>query len=192
MKVEQGIETIALKHDWPGWWSKIELFAPGNFPQDDRVIFLDLDTIVLGDFEGLARDDVHFAMLTDFYHPRRKGSGVMSWKGDYSKLYVDLVDNEDGILAFRKKNLELRKPARMPMEQIFIENELVRHYRPATAIQNLISVASYKVHCEQGPPTGTQIVCFHGEPRPWEVNDGWVKNNYPLLEVTEDGSSSGN
>ena len=43
--VEVPCERIPLLHNWPGYWSKIELFRPGIF--EDRVLYLDLDLVVL-------------------------------------------------------------------------------------------------------------------------------------------------
>jgi hypothetical protein len=31
------------------------------------------------------------------------------------------------------------------------------------------NVVSYKVHCKRGIPRGTDVICFHGKPRPWDV-----------------------
>lgn len=31
------------------------------------------------------------------------------------------------------------------------------------------NVRSYKVHCRNGVPRGTDVVCFHGKPRPWDI-----------------------
>jgi hypothetical protein len=45
-----GISCIPLKHDWPGWWAKIELFREdlgGDF------LFTDLDNVVLGPLDEL-------------------------------------------------------------------------------------------------------------------------------------------
>ena len=45
-------EVIPLKHNWPGWWSKIELFRDDLVPC--TAIYLDLDTVILGDLGYLA------------------------------------------------------------------------------------------------------------------------------------------
>ncbi len=37
---------IELKHAWPGWWSKCEMFRPGLLPSP--FIYLDLDVMVFG------------------------------------------------------------------------------------------------------------------------------------------------
>src|SRR5690606_19762695 len=35
-------------------------------------------------------------------------------------------------------------------------------------------IRSYKVHCHDGVPAGTGVVCFHGKPRPWQVRAEWI------------------
>jgi hypothetical protein len=34
-------------------------------------------------------------------------------------------------------------------------------------------IFSYKLHCEQGTPDNARVICFHGQPRPHEVN--WLE-----------------
>lgn len=46
-----GITIRRPQNSWPGWWSKIELFRPGLFPEGAKVLYLDLDTLIVG---GLA------------------------------------------------------------------------------------------------------------------------------------------
>ena len=41
--------TLPLQYNWSGWWSKMELFRPGLFK--DRVLFLDLDVLILQDLQ---------------------------------------------------------------------------------------------------------------------------------------------
>lgn len=47
--VDVPCERIPLIHDWPGWWSKVELHRPGLFK--DRVLYIDLDELILQDLE---------------------------------------------------------------------------------------------------------------------------------------------
>ena len=44
-------ERIPLVEDWPGWWSKIELFRSGLF--DDTVLYFDLDTVPVGSLDAM-------------------------------------------------------------------------------------------------------------------------------------------
>lgn len=55
-------ERIHLLNDWRGWWSKIELFRPGLF-DGDRVLYLDLDTIVLKDLTPIVKYPSKFAIM---------------------------------------------------------------------------------------------------------------------------------
>lgn len=53
-------EKIPLIHDYPGYWSKIELFRPGLF--EDRVMYLDLDVLVLRNLLPIVNFNSKFAM----------------------------------------------------------------------------------------------------------------------------------
>jgi hypothetical protein len=57
-----GIERIPLRHDWPGWWSKIELFGP-SLRTARRVFYLDLDVIVNGSLDEMASDPSPMILL---------------------------------------------------------------------------------------------------------------------------------
>jgi uncharacterized Rossmann fold enzyme len=55
--------------------------------------------------------------------------------------------------------------------------------------------ASYKTHCNPYPPSGTSVVCFHGLPRPHEVEQKWVKDVWKIggasaLHVNVDTNTS--
>lgn len=63
------IYVRALQHDWQGWWSKLELFRPGLFPIGERVLYFDLDTLILRDISTLITIVEHgpgFLMLRGF------------------------------------------------------------------------------------------------------------------------------
>lgn len=69
---------IRLRHDWPGWWSKIEIFRSDIWERP--TLYLDLDTVIVGDISCLASLPHDFAMLRGFGRPHYVGSGVM-WLG---------------------------------------------------------------------------------------------------------------
>ena len=65
---------VRLQHDWPGWWSKCEIFRHGLLPSP--FIYLDLDVMILGpvgEYVSLAigAGDV-FALLDSPRDSRRK------------------------------------------------------------------------------------------------------------------------
>jgi len=87
-------ETIPLKHNWPGWWSKIELFRPDLSKAPS--VFFDLDTIIKGNIDDLLllSTKAPFLALKGFNQRFRPPNGVNFASGlmtgsfyKYSKVY---------------------------------------------------------------------------------------------------------
>lgn len=159
-----GVPTVALRHGWPGWWSKLELFSDA-IPGD--LLYLDLDTVVIGDLSGFEVGQT--TMLSDFYWPERPASGLM---------YISEQDKAavwDGWIADPAGHMAKQRGRGGIGDQGFIAECL----SPARW-QDLLpgKVVSYKAHCRNGVPEGAEVVCFHGKPRPWHCGESWV----PSLE----------
>jgi len=54
-------DTEPLQNNWPGWWSKVELFRPGLF--EGRVLYIDLDTLILKDLSAFVNFPSNFATI---------------------------------------------------------------------------------------------------------------------------------
>lgn len=144
---------IPLRHGWPGWWSKIELFRPGLFL--GPVLYLDLDTDIVADPRPLARE--RFTMLADFYRPERPASGAMAWTGaPPTEIYERFCADPDRHMR------ECRHRDRWG-DQGFIAAQITPdRFGPP-------EIVSYKAHCRSGVPEDARVVCYHGKPRPWET-----------------------
>jgi hypothetical protein len=80
-----GIKRIPLVNDWPGWWSKIELFRPGLFK--NRVLYLDLDLIIIRNIDLLASEISPFILLRSEYKGKKKtGDGLSIYKYNSSVM----------------------------------------------------------------------------------------------------------
>ena len=88
----EGIETVNLIHDWPGWWSKIELFRPGLF--DYPVLYLDLDTMVCGNIDPLIFNSMSLTMWREEIR-HLANSSVMLWSRDKSSIYRKFLNSPD-------------------------------------------------------------------------------------------------
>ena len=151
-------ERIPLIHDWPHWWPKIELFRPGLF--SGPVLYLDLDTLIVGDLSPLMEHPHRFTALTDFLTPARGiGSGVMAWNGDYSHIYHRFSEDPEGWQA------RCRNGRNAWGDQGFIGQQ-VKADRWQDIYPNAIQSAKVR-----GPRGRARIICFHGKPRPRDV--GW-------------------
>lgn len=151
-----GVETIALRHDWPKWWSKLEAFNPALIAGD--VLLMDLDTVV---FE-LPQMPSETTVLPDFYRPTLMGSGF---------IYVTERDRRGVWDAFNRDPMGHMRRCTTRLfwgDQGFLQQHL------GSAPRWGDDVCSYKVHCRNGVPAGTKVVCFHGRPRPWDVKAPWI------------------
>lgn len=164
--VDVPCERIPLEHDWPGWWSKIELFR-----LDGPVLFFDLDTAIVGDLTdvALAAIDRPFIALRDFYRPDGLGSGILAWDVLFraKKIYE----------AFRSDAAAIMRRVGGRGDQGFLEQFL--NLSGVMRWQDIIpgQVVSYKAHCRRGQspvdgrmieggiPAGARVVCLHGQPK---------------------------
>lgn len=145
----------------PGWWEKLRLFKAGMFP-GGRVLFLDLDTFIVGNIDDIASYDGQFATLRDFWRKDGLGPAVMLWRTD-----ADLGIWEEWEAA--GKPMKLANGDQGWLEQHFGN-------RKPDILQDRFQgrFVSYKTHCTTCIPEGASVVCFHGKPRPHEAT-GWAK-----------------
>lgn len=156
------VPTIAPDHDWPGWWSKLNLFNP-SLIQDD-LLYLDLDTVALGPLDDLMVG--HTTMLSDFYKPSLPASGLMYIRHeDKGAVWTAWLQNP------------AKHMARCTTREHWGDQGFLRDALPAKRWDAVRAgqVVSYKVHCKGGKvPDGARVVCFHGQPRPWAVSHPWI------------------
>lgn len=156
-----GVETIPMKFTWPGWWSKMNMFDPTLI--DDDLLYLDLDTVLLGDLEQFNVGET--TMLSDFYRPDLPASGFMHIAHkDKSKVWAEWMRMPDAHMK------------RCVTREYWGDQGFLRGVLPAQRWQDVLpgKVVSFKVHCQKKLPEGAAVVCFHGEPRPWRAGKSWI------------------
>jgi len=139
-----------LQSDLQGWHAKLELFAPWN--RDLRpLLFFDLDTYVVGDLSPFDKiDHSRFWMINDFNVPRRGESGLL--------LVPDAAISS--LIWVGRENMKSTDGA------------YLRNF-PHNRLNEVDGIVSYKNHCRNGIPAGARIICFHGQPKPANV-EGWA------------------
>ncbi|MDG3040443.1 hypothetical protein [Roseicyclus marinus] len=147
------------RHDWPGWWLKIEAF---RFP--GPILFTDLDTTIVGDLGPLldAAEMHRFVALRDFNaRADEMGSGLMAWSANMHSIYDTFLKDPQG-------HMDRCRTPQAWGDQGFID-PLTAAYR--VHWQDILpgAVVSWKKHCRAGVPEGARVICFHGTPKPWEV-----------------------
>lgn len=172
------VVPLALQTEAPGWWAKVDLLQ-----YNGPLVYLDLDTVVVGDLGPLMdyvqeMDPGTLLMLRDFYRAAKCNSGLLAWNGSLERLYR-VAQKETGRAGFRKlrNGWGARIGGRWHTgDGPYLEHLARRHGVSIVAAQDVVDgVLSYKVHVkDHGLPTGARLVCFHGNPRPWEVDEPWM------------------
>lgn len=182
-----------------GWWNKLTLFAPGRFPDGARIVFFDLDTLITGPLDAIAKWNGDFALLRDFHRPDGFGSGVMMWRagfgtqiwnswceagrpeikgGDQAWIEKIILGNREGAPQGDAGG----RPSEPSSDRAHpTGNGIVgQSGRAATLLQDAFPDAfvSFKQHCGQGLPAKASVVCFHGRPKPHDCEAAWVNDHW--------------
>lgn len=166
----EGVECLPLQFCWPGWWSKVELFD--HFK--GRTLYLDLDTIVLGDMAPLANGSFRMCRhprpisSTD---PRRPWlSPVMAWDGDYSQIPFAFEQMGAHVMA-------TYTTAAQWGDQAFIAERAELH-GPVEDFPTG-AVTHYRYLRDAAPPAGALAVVFASGHRPWNCGKPWARHWWP-------------
>ncbi len=174
---DDGIEVKPLPHaGLSGWWNKLALFKPNVFDGGDRVVFIDLSTLITGRLDDIIAYDGEFAILRDFY---RGGDGLqsafMSWRA--GSRYTS---------EFWKTWLLGGMTEIAGGDQAWIELCCLPDDRKPDIWQDMHHdlFVSYKV--SNGVlPQRASVVKFHGEPKPHQILDGWVPRVWKIGGMTQ-------
>ena len=156
---DKGIIVRPLPYEGlDGWWNKLSLFMPNLFDDGDRIVYIDLSNLITGRLDDIVNYDGSFAILRDFYRPDGLQSSFMAWEANtYQELWFDW--------------LARGKPVTDGGDQAWLEQRLHAYHIWQTLYQD--KFISYKVS-DGATPHKAAVVKFHGEPKPHEVETGWV------------------
>jgi len=160
-----GIDCLIPAESWPGWWAKLLLFRYST----GYNLYFDLDVVIVDDVDCLVSD--RLSMPANWAQSGHGGcqSSVMSWGESYALLpdmfnVSELAEPEGGNCG-RYHGLW--------GDQEFITEHLGNPGEGT--VHPMQGIVSYKYHCRQSLPSSAKVVCFHGEPKPNQVSDSWVK-----------------
>lgn len=179
--LDPDIDIRELPGNLEGWWNKLYLFKNGLFPDGDRILYFDLDTVITGSLDEIIKYDGDFAILRDFYRPDGLQSSIMAWEANLPKLnYIWMSYEADG--GFHMPSNDPRG------DQGWIEDiakpTWLHGFNKITPdiFQKIYPqfFVSFKVHAYFDIPKNAKIVVFHGNPRPHEVTQGWVPHIWKI------------
>lgn len=162
--------VVHIAHDdrvAASWWQKIKLFDPDN-GLSGRCLYFDLDVAITGRLDALLEKS---GIIADWHYPSYNSS-VISWvAGEHNDIWQ----------AFDPVK-SLIKPSDWP--HIWTDQDFIYTTKKIETFKKLWCV-SYRSHATKYIPSGAMVVCFHGEPKPWEVKGTWVEQVYAINGLTE-------
>jgi hypothetical protein len=162
-----GVRCIPLRHDWGGWWAKIELFSRAVGP----TLYCDLDNVLLGSVDGLVRTVLGQAIRPQFVMARDwdydvPNSSLMYWADDYRWIYE----------AFRRNpEVNAENYLAMPLlgDQGYIASMLNSRGIIPAQWQRIMPRGFFasRWDCSNNTVGEAHMVLWHGNPKPWQLGD---------------------
>lgn len=165
------------------WWSRgvltrMRIFGPLTDEMaglSGRILVIDLDNVITGDLAGIASAKGKFIVLEDLWQPGRLGGGIYSFEA--GSLQAEMFNPLTPEIADRLKGRER-----------FWFRERADDF--ATCWQHILpgQIVSYKPHGQDkrthldAVPDDARVVCFHGKPKPHEVDKGWLREHWHVSE----------
>lgn len=153
---------VKMRHNWPKWWGKVELFRE-DVTKNDHCMFMDLDTVCIGNIDYLCSATDGFYGLRDFYNIQTFQTGVLKW--DVSESTANIYN--------RFTTTDIAKYINKGDHEWIGENAENKRFLQDTFPGEL---SSYKKHLPhiQKKFMSPSVVCFHGDPRPHAVRDKFI------------------
>jgi hypothetical protein len=165
-------EMLKLQYDFPGWWSKLELFRPGVI--DGPTLYLDLDNLVIGDIAALVPQPHEFAMIRNFNRPAHVSSCVMWFKEAAPvRVWEKFIAEPE---RWMKQYAVKQRDGAVFGDQAFVWDALDR----AAPIMDFprALVPHYRKDLMQSGrrPENAAVVIFSGSIKPSTVKEPWVSH----------------
>ena len=186
---ERVVPDHVIKHDlmdWPaangrrrGWWYKMQLFQPGLF--SGRVLYMDLDLVITGRLDWMLQlSHRYFWTVRDFKHlwrPSWQGmnSSVMLWDTTrFAHVWQDFCKHDLGMIVRRfAGDQDYLNSVIDKTDLRFFDDGIAQSWR----WQVLDGGMDMRSKSYRRPSAGgilspsTQMIIFHGRPKPHEVQD---------------------
>ena len=175
-KFTENIKLIRFDRsvDEYGWMSLMELYRPDLC--SGRRLTIGLDTIITGSLDDIFDWDLgdhKIGVCQDPYWPQEICNAITISEPSFSKEFWEYwINNEEEVM----KNCDLFPGS--PSEMIVLRSLYGNSPRVDTIFKGRI--LSYKAHIRDhwDRLANTSIVYFHGSPKPHQVNEEWVKENW--------------
>lgn len=165
--VPEGVIRMDPPASGPGWWQKVGLFSKDLFSPSRRILYLDLDVVIIGSLDELASSQEQFCMIENF-GPNKghaaHNSSVMLWTPTpiTSRIYD----------AFSPDVMKQLHGDQCWIWRVMLDKITDFHRHQCVSYK-------YEKHPQwQHRNESTSIVVFHGQPKPHQVKESWIQKNW--------------
>ena len=180
-------------HDWPGiagpkksWWYKMQMFEPGRV--SGRLLYFDLDTVIVDNIDWMQGLDArYFWSIRDFRHlwrPSWKGmnSSVMLWDTSrFAWIWREFQQNDVKTQTrLFHGDQDFLNSVLTEKDLKFIDESLIKSWRWQIKDGGM----DMKTRVYRRPDAGSvllpgvKILIFHGSPKPHDVHDPVIEQNW--------------
>jgi len=177
------VTLIPMRYkEWPGWWSKMNMFSP-DMEQYRPFLFMDLDTAIVGNLEGIlpppGREN-RFITLGGFNGRSKYLLSGMMWlptKNDMvSKIWKQWVENPDLCMKqCRGDQNFIQNVIGEPDERWQNITDKVYNFKPKSA--SVVKGTNWRQRVIRAVPKNASVVCLHGRPKMFDAAEkiDWVR-----------------
>ena len=179
-----------------GWWYKLLIFKEGflGFTEYDKILFLDLDVVILNELNTLVNHSNKLCISADINEQRYNSSVICFHPGRYRFIWESFIVQKDTIVESMHGDQDWIE--HVFKEAIILPKSLVKSFkidlnsktkfsfgRMGRFLRKKFPILLPKDSVEK--PKDTTIVLFHGKPDPVDVMDGpydkykkapWIKD----------------
>ena len=160
-----------------GWWAKVLLFSP-EIRGAGRCLYLDLDTIIVGDLTPLAEWSGDFGICENF----TRLAGNTEWPCRYGSCAMVFADGwgDEVWQRFWSDAPEIMERCprgdQQAIEELVPDAGLLQHYLPAGFFTGYRDLPEHKTQ----PPAGASVIVFGGANRPHNCDIAWAREAWHL------------
>ena len=165
-----GISTLMPYMNWPGWWSKLNLFNDAVGPS----LYFDLDVVITGDLDYLVPyTQYQLAAPANWAQSGHGGiqSSVLAWNGEWREPFTQCQKDD-------------------PFGRLWGDQEYLWELLGDDWVR-IPGVGSYKYHVHGAIPDWMRVCVFHGEPKPHQVTDECLQPYTSILLTTNSSTAGG-
>lgn len=184
-----GVRSIIQPHAQysKAWWHKVHMFDP-SLPIRGRIIYFDLDVVIHSNINKLAEDagDTFYG-IRDFnrkFNPswNKMNSSVLSWRhGTYREIFDQFNDNKKSAMRLHGDQDWIYQIAGSKMK--YWPDSWIQSYKWEIRSRNEVDLTkrenrTFKTVINPAIPNDCCVTIFHGEPKPENVLDPYVVDNW--------------